>query len=1148
MGEFSSTLGALLVAVFINTYLYGVVSFQYASYYSSKFQDPRWVTLTIGALFVTDTFHSISIIYMAWVYAVLILTRKYIIYVPLVAIAVGAFVGGMIVGIKVWLADTMMELSSVNKVLTFWLTAKAALDVSIAVILLYTLNASKTGMRKSDKVLNRLMRTSVQTGVCTSVFAILCMVLFLVKPGTQYYLMFGLPIPRVYTCTLLDTLISRDSLRNMMDGSSTFKWLSILNTDGCLFSIINHCIVVLIHPILCPIIMPTGPSTEDTGCYQSLAMPNPPAELEDVRKPTVTPASKVESAPTSPGKGLLVPCARADAPAQDNDQNQPPTAPKPPAGLEDLKNPTDSPTAKDKPAPYAPRKGRLALKDLLIPEATAHATVQKRDNDQPKPKAAPSQPTPQEPEADYKSKAAPLPSRASVEKGQQPGTAVEEGAVGSSPGSPPYYPGSPPYCPGSPLYHPGNSPFRPESPPYFPGSPLYRPESPTFRYVDPLDQPKFKNICCELESHTSCTREPQTKLGDSLYSRITSKESIKEFFKTCPHYDHDRRTWKGMYEILWAPSSPGYSKHRVRDLTDKFFDIISSIMGQLGDYDGKRVLRVVGDTPLYHEEFQGLVHEYSSPTFVIQAEGPSFELPSHRGTGQYARKDRFGFTNITTCIDVVYGVSRKVILAQQAIYARQIFVQQPNRRFVRTLVLTENDVQLYHFDHSGSHCSTMTECPAPALIRIILGLSSLDEEVLGLDTSIQWTIDPETGRKESGTLTIKDDETKISKTYDLCGVDPSFRQFCIVGRGTTCWPLWDEEGQGLLIAKDCYRFDDSGCTPEFETLKIAWDLGGCARMVSYEANRGESVNGFGFCPCRSGRTRNQIFSRIVMEKYGKNLLGFESELQLLHAIRDSIRGHMMLFSKGFIHRDVHWSNVLLGKPDAPWGDRGILIDFDMAKRLDKLTEERWPTGHYQSLSITILRNAFAKPEEQILGHDWFDELESYFYMTSTIMYEFNGPNNYRKTLPSFIQEWLETFDNGQDYLKKNLEFKRRWILSDVPADPKKHVDTSYWSRHSLLLLDRFYAFTRRMAMEKERIRNLPKEKAMEALSHLQSKIEPHYVEVLYYFDIAIQGLEAAEDSDFDADSQTHGIKRELEDDSEEELDIRPTKRGRLGML
>jgi hypothetical protein len=190
----------------------------------------------------------------------------------------------------------------------------------------------------------------------------------------------------------------------------------------------------------------------------------------------------------------------------------------------------------------------------------------------------------------------------------------------------------------------------------------------------------------------------------------------------------------------------------------------------------------------------------------------------------------------------------------------------------------------------------MAECRAPTFIKIILGLSSLDEEILGLDTSVQWTINPETGRKESGTLTIKDEEMKISKTYELYGVDPSFKQFGIIGRGTTCWPIRDKETRRVLIAKDCYRYEDSSCTPEFENLKVARDFDGCVSMVSYEANRGETVNGFGFCQCRKGRARNQIFSRIVMEKHGKNLFGFTSELQLFQAIRDAVLGTLFIAS------------------------------------------------------------------------------------------------------------------------------------------------------------------------------------------------------------------------------------------------------------
>ena len=40
----------------------------------------------------------------------------------------------------------------------------------------------------------------------------------------------------------------------------------------------------------------------------------------------------------------------------------------------------------------------------------------------------------------------------------------------------------------------------------------------------------------------------------------------------------------------------------------------------------------------------------------------------------------------------------------------------------------------------------------------------------------------------------------------------------------------------------------------------------------------------------------------------------------------------MLVRKGILHRDVSPQNILAGKPAAQDGDRGVLIDFDMAIR------------------------------------------------------------------------------------------------------------------------------------------------------------------------------------------------------------------------
>jgi hypothetical protein len=41
-------------------------------------------------------------------------------------------------------------------------------------------------------------------------------------------------------------------------------------------------------------------------------------------------------------------------------------------------------------------------------------------------------------------------------------------------------------------------------------------------------------------------------------------------------------------------------------------------------------------------------------------------------------------------------------------------------------------------------------------------------------------------------------------------------------------------------------------------------------------------------------------------------------------------GHMELLKRGILHRDVSLRNILKGRPGAGPGDRGILIDLDLA--------------------------------------------------------------------------------------------------------------------------------------------------------------------------------------------------------------------------
>jgi len=102
--------------------------------------------------------------------------------------------------------------------------------------LVFVFSRSRTGYRKTDAVLNRLIRGAIQTGLFASTFSLGNLVTFVLFPSTTLYGMFAIPIGRIYTnvsvlCategavhnsdlsfflfwkTLLDTLITRELLK-----------------------------------------------------------------------------------------------------------------------------------------------------------------------------------------------------------------------------------------------------------------------------------------------------------------------------------------------------------------------------------------------------------------------------------------------------------------------------------------------------------------------------------------------------------------------------------------------------------------------------------------------------------------------------------------------------------------------------------------------------------------------------------------------------------------------------------------------------------------------------------------------------------------------------------------------------------------------
>lgn len=217
-----------------------------------------------------------------------------------------------------------------------------------------------------------------------------------------------------------------------------------------------------------------------------------------------------------------------------------------------------------------------------------------------------------------------------------------------------------------------------------------------------------------------------------------------------------------------------------------------------------------------------------------------------------------------------------------------MFAQQPNRRFVRNLLLTQEVCHLFHFDRSGAQYTSpisIHEDPR-TFLRLVLGLSSFDELTLGFDPAFRWV--SEGGRKVGGAIDVLNHEG-VHCSYTLLHVRPVFRRYDIRGRGTTGWSAVAPSGVKVFI-KDAWRPEDH--CPEYDILLHTRGVEGATQMLSYEVREvtTAALRGSGADGCKAEGFRNRTSTRIVIEMQGQPISSFQSQRQLFAAIRDAISG------------------------------------------------------------------------------------------------------------------------------------------------------------------------------------------------------------------------------------------------------------------
>ncbi|KAL4062144.1 hypothetical protein J3A83DRAFT_2404823 [Scleroderma citrinum] len=148
------------------------------------------------------------------------LTDSALLYAIVIVLAVPTFALGVTCSIKAWIIYVMIDMPRITNLVIAWVVMQVIVDGFVTTTLAYNLIRAKTGWPRTDIVLRRLIRGAIQTGLFATILQLGDLVSFLVMPETNFYGMFAIPVGRIYSNTLLDTLLVREQLKAEMTSSA----------------------------------------------------------------------------------------------------------------------------------------------------------------------------------------------------------------------------------------------------------------------------------------------------------------------------------------------------------------------------------------------------------------------------------------------------------------------------------------------------------------------------------------------------------------------------------------------------------------------------------------------------------------------------------------------------------------------------------------------------------------------------------------------------------------------------------------------------------------------------------------------------------------------------------------------------------------
>ncbi|KAH9939751.1 uncharacterized protein BXZ73DRAFT_99383 [Epithele typhae] len=245
------TFGALVIGTFLGLILYGISLNQIYAYFGSYANDKLGLKLLVATILVLETLYTITTAHICYHYLIInyfnpanlvvsvwslnlipvetgllafvtqcfyarrlfLVGRQYwpivLIVIAILLVELGFYTAATYIA---WTSGSFAILTDIEWMLTCGTSLALAADTILAGMLVKVLRDSRTGITKTDTMLNVIIMYTVNTGLLTSIFALVSVVLAVKYPHNLWNAITGFPNIRLYSNCMLAALNARKSL------------------------------------------------------------------------------------------------------------------------------------------------------------------------------------------------------------------------------------------------------------------------------------------------------------------------------------------------------------------------------------------------------------------------------------------------------------------------------------------------------------------------------------------------------------------------------------------------------------------------------------------------------------------------------------------------------------------------------------------------------------------------------------------------------------------------------------------------------------------------------------------------------------------------------------------------------------------------